>query len=90
QVQTVSVKNLPKMVKVNIYPNPASDLLNIEFGEKLNGKVVISDLMGKVLHVESFQGQSLKIDTRELTSGIVLLNVISENASFRPQKIIVK
>ncbi|MDX1283354.1 MAG: BNR-4 repeat-containing protein [Draconibacterium sp.] len=89
-VQTVSSKNLTEMEDVNIYPNPASDFLKVEFGKNLNGKVVISDLLGKVLHVESFQGQSLNINTSELNSGIVILNVISENASFKPQKIVIK
>jgi hypothetical protein len=45
---------------VNIYPNPASDKLNIELLNDSKGQLVIMDLNGKVVRTESLNSKEAK------------------------------
>ena len=57
------------------YPNPCSDLLNLEFSDYETGKVNILDLAGrhiKSIHVES--ANQLKIDVHDFNTGMYFLN----------------
>jgi alpha-tubulin suppressor-like RCC1 family protein len=62
-----------------IYPNPSSDLVQVEFLEQSPSKVQILDLHGKVLLEESIQPNQARIQlsTHSLASGIYFIRTIS-------------
>jgi len=62
-----------------IYPNPSSDIVQVEFLEQSPSKVQILDLHGKVLLEESIQPNQPRIQfsTQNLASGIYFIRTIS-------------
>jgi len=62
--------------KITVYPNPASNWLNINLGEKNVGSVSIYSLSGKTLHQAQVNSSSTDIDLTKLNiSGLVLIKV---------------
>ena len=79
-LRTVAVEeNLEPPVKINLYPNPASDYLNISFSEPLDEKadLVILDAQGKLFHKEVIEESTtdFQVSFQEMPSGIYLLKL---------------
>lgn len=69
-----------RMPEINVYPNPANDMINIDLKSGLTepAEIVISDLMGRrIKHtVANFDGFSpVSLDITELTEGVYILSV---------------
>jgi hypothetical protein len=74
--------------QVLIYPNPASDIITIEFGTSLeNTDIVLSDIQGRI--IKSLKRSNFKesIDVSSLENGIYLLRIESASG-FSVEKII--
>lgn len=79
---TVSTDEIKPYTDMNIYPNPASDKLNIDFylPQQNNVTVRLVDLVGKTM-LKQQVGQlnagprSIKLNTSEFTPGIYLLEI---------------
>ncbi|HKR04080.1 MAG TPA: T9SS type A sorting domain-containing protein [Bacteroidia bacterium] len=79
---------------INLYPNPANDLLNI----KVNGfankkcKIVLTNTMGQILNEKEFETKNnsseIQLDINNLSSGIYFLSVTSNKIGqiFKLQK----
>ena len=79
---------------VNIFPNPASDVLNVHFTENQQvERMTIVDVAGKLVSdipSSEFQGSGLnRIDISGLTTGIYIVNVIGSN-TVSSQKLIIE
>ncbi|KAF0198906.1 MAG: hypothetical protein FD166_897 [Bacteroidetes bacterium] len=78
----VSVGGIGK-TDFSIYPVPANDQINIQFGDNIKGniKLTITDVTGRVIYSEEYsdvrQGQVKTVDSSDLNEGLYLLNVIS-------------
>jgi hypothetical protein len=48
-----SISELEEAFQLKLFPNPFSELLNIEFGESSNITVKISDLQGRIIYSNS-------------------------------------
>ena len=87
---TSAVNNLSKEIVLNIYPNPATDIVNLSFsneGQKsLVKKIAVINSLGKVV----FESTNFvnKIDLNQFSSGIYYISVDVVNQSIT-QKIIV-
>ena len=76
-----------ELLQINIYPNPASDVLlltNIEG----TGTCRIINTQGKVLLEQSIEMYSSLIDVRHLSKGIYLVELILQNSRQQSQLII--
>lgn len=82
---TMSIKEYGQF-DVSIYPNPASDRITIESGEKLK-KIRISDLSGKVVCELTTSGNSTLIDMGELQSGPYFIHLETESGNVRLEKL---
>jgi hypothetical protein len=78
---------------LSLYPNPANNLLNIEYklADKVSGKILITDPVGRtlktiVLTEGSFQAQ---VDISDLISGIYFVNFYESGKLSEIQKVIV-
>ncbi|MFZ4708129.1 MAG: T9SS type A sorting domain-containing protein, partial [Bacteroidales bacterium] len=89
QILTVTISECTGMAdhqaeSINIYPNPASDQLNISFSPQMKSvdKIIICNYLGQVVYQStaiSLQvNNMLKVDVSFLNSGTYLLKVISE------------
>lgn len=89
---TVSVENLTfENLSLEVFPNPATDWVNLQFSETLDQNVTITvvDLEGKAVHQEFVPrgANPVRLQTNKFAAGIYLVNLRSENdygrASFK-------
>lgn len=63
---------------LNVYPNPANNMLNIEFDsqfEKENATISISNMLGKeVIAINNITSNKTSIDVSSLVNGIYFVN----------------
>jgi len=66
--------------EIIVYPNPASQSVNIEFeqGNKTLNNIKVFDLSGRLIREQSFNGNSISIDITGFKDGIYLLNINSK------------
>lgn len=77
-------------IKVQVFPNPASDFLFIESHQNFeNAKVQIWDIHGKLYHSQILSNE--KIDVSNLLNGIYLMEIYREdNVRILSQKILIE
>ena len=72
--------------KLAIYPNPASDILNIQNAE--SSTIQIFDITGKLLISRSNISNNAQIDVASLTTGTYFVKIANGN-KFQTQKLII-
>jgi len=84
-VGVTAVSDLEDKSKFSFGPNPASDRLNIEVPDLLNGReytIVLSDIDGKVLlYLPGINSKNFQLDLSTLNQGNYLLGI--ESGSYR-------
>lgn len=71
----VSIKEY-EALKVNVYPNPASDFINIELYRNEDLTVNVVNSIGQTVMTESFADTDLaKLNTQNLAEGVYFLNL---------------
>jgi len=70
---------------LNIYPNPASDVLNIELINDGDVVVKIYNTVGQVVEVVEGYGASVSVNTSSLSSGVYFAEVITATAKSTKQ-----
>ncbi len=74
-----AVDDLYSTKSMNIYPNPATDVLMVKLNDEVKDKnLQILDLSGKVILRKDISGNSTKIDVSTLEKGVYLIKVGSE------------
>ena len=80
---SVSVENVPEHAATSIYPNPATNEVNIAFEQAVGSSVVVLyDITGKVVYHKQLsqvsQGHIEKINTDGLASGVYALKISND------------
>lgn len=89
QMSITDVSDEQTLDKVNIYPNPANNRLNINNAR--NCKVLISEMTGKVIKYFSIDDDFSTHSISDLKDGIYLIKVINnENSSVINKKLMVQ
>ncbi len=71
---------------VNIYPNPAKDIVNIECaGAK---QLFITDYLGRTIMQLKVNSEKLVVDTKEFAKGIYVIKIILNNGEIKTAKLI--
>lgn len=84
--QTLNTNNFSINNKISIYPNPTSDVINIQTNNTTDFNIEIYDVVGK--QIGSYKNQK-SIDISNLTSGMYLIKIIDlENNLESSHKII--
>lgn len=94
KVSDYIITSVPEMntVDFQVYPNPATDMLNLRLEQQLSGKAVVYqllDLQGRLLASGELTNNQHSIRLTHLPDGMYIVSVRSENNSPN-QKIIVK
>lgn len=77
--------------KLSVYPNPASDVVNVTLPSSINGGIVsISDIHGNEVVSKSVSGLEFSISTSDLSSGVYILKVSSSILTATKQIVVVK
>ncbi len=86
-LSNLSNQNFDKAFLVNISPNPAQNILNIQTQESIK-EIAVYDVLGKKISVLQISHKSF--DVSQLSNGIYILKVISENDTSSSTKFIKK
>ena len=73
----------------NVYPNPATDVINVEFSDNFSGTVSVLDIAGKEVSTSAFSGLQHTLSTSALTNGVYFVKVNDGTAS-QVERIVVK
>ena len=77
----------------NVYPNPASDVLNVAFETSETAVVTLLDLQGRVVATQTANGQSgtqiVEFAVNELAKGSYIVNIAS-NGYTKTQNVVVR
>jgi subtilisin family serine protease len=87
---TQVISNGQQQQLVKVYPNPASDVLNLAANGVVEGQVVLFDLTGKLLlKAELDYGKAL-LNVKSLTPGVYLVRIYAEdNEELETVKVVV-
>lgn len=61
----------------NIYPNPATNILFIEYNNTKVATIEIINLMGELIYADEFNAQQIEIDISNFVSGIYFVRLLS-------------
>ncbi|MFT6500059.1 MAG: hypothetical protein ACJASQ_000166 [Crocinitomicaceae bacterium] len=76
---------------VKIYPNPASDKINIDFAEENTYTITVLDLDGKVVISKKFTGDRIEIPIPiDVPNGTYILRAMEDNYNMSAERIIIK
>ena len=66
---------------ITIYPNPVSDILNMDLQSSTieKGMIQIINTLGQVILSELFTSTNIKINTSNIISGVYLVKITAEN-----------
>jgi hypothetical protein len=65
----------------NIYPNPVSDVLNIEYTSKGPVQAQIFNSVGELVYDNKIISDRMDVDLSSLSSGLYTVNLIGDNQS---------
>ncbi|MCQ2277312.1 MAG: T9SS type A sorting domain-containing protein [Bacteroidales bacterium] len=65
-----------------LWPNPASNILNIEFSGEFSGDILLFDMTGRLLKTTEKESEITSIDVSDLTSGVYFIHFVSQNGTF--------
>lgn len=66
---------------LKLYPNPATDVVNLEISEKGEKSIRLNTVDGKVVRSMSVSGTKVEINTADLVPGLYLLSIEAEGKS---------
>lgn len=83
----VGTNEIIKKDQVLVFPNPATNILNIEFADiSATFQIILYDVYGKkVMKSQGINSKSMKLQTNEIPDGIYIIEIINNN-----QKVIEK
>ncbi len=79
---TVGLKEEVKEKELNVYPNPATSDLTLEFASESTVKVEIYNVLGKKLKSTTHQGRQSKISVGDLTPGVYIIRVYENDRTY--------
>lgn len=65
-----------------LWPNPTSNVLNIEFSGEFSGDIQLFDMTGRLLKTTENFSEITSIDVSDLTSGVYFIHFVSESGCF--------
>ena len=83
----VNIEEIESLNNVNIYPNPASSVINVTATNLT--KIKIYNAVGQLIHNEEASSDNVTVDTQDWTNGFYYVTVETANGNSTSQKIIV-
>jgi len=82
-------ENSVSTLNATLFPNPASDLLNIELNENFTGTVSVYNMSGSLILEEKMTGTQTQINISTLAAGNYVYKLMNENTVFAQGKFVV-
>jgi hypothetical protein len=79
-------------IELIVYPNPANDILNFELSEAPQASYVIQlrDTQGRLVKTTGFNGLTSMLEINDITDGIYIYQIVSENTPLASGKVVVR
>jgi hypothetical protein len=81
---TISLENST----INIFPNPVSNIANIQFETNGTYQVEVIDITGRIIYSNQTNEQNLQINTSAWAAGIYAVTISNENGLLERKKIV--
>ncbi len=89
QVAITGVESIP-MGSIRIYPNPAREIVTIEYAKQnSDARVYVYDMMGRVLKITTVTSDKTVIDISRLQSGVYYVQVRDDGVVVASEKVCV-
>jgi photosystem II stability/assembly factor-like uncharacterized protein len=80
-----------KIIGLNIFPNPANDIVNVSVGNEKISDIAIFDITGKqVISLHNISLNNTQVDVSNLEKGIYLMKVVDESNAQQTIKLVIK
>ena len=83
--ETLGVADI-NIIQLRIYPNPATDNLNVRFEAKGDYTITLTDMLGRVLSTKPYNGlyglQNVNVPVNHLSEGNYIVSVATQGASY--------
>lgn len=84
---SLSLKDVQSNFKVNVYPNPSSNMVTIN-SSKLINKIDCFDVNGKLITSNKYDDASIALNLKTFSKGIYFLKISADDGSISHQKIL--
>ena len=82
-------QNLFSTLKANIFPNPATEVLNMELNEHFNGTISVYNFTGSKILEENINGTKCQLNTSLFAAGNYIYKLMNGNTIFAQGKFVV-
>lgn len=82
-------ESLFSTLKAKAFPNPTTNLLNLELNEHFIGKVVVYNSLGSLVMEENINGTQCQLNTSALSTGNYIYKLMNDNTIFARGKFVV-
>lgn len=65
---------------LNVYPNPAKDLLRIDLDDHFSGELMMYSVSGQAVRKESMDGQTLQLEVESLEPGLYFIQLVGNRS----------
>lgn len=72
---SATVSTLPVAVVVQLYPNPATDRVQVSLDESIDGQIVITDINGRIVLQETFKGKDHTFSVASFNNGLYFYKI---------------
>jgi len=76
--------------EINIYPNPASDIVNISIPALGKYELVVSDILGNIVNRTHDNNESIQLQLANYSSGVYFIHIRNMDISYKAVLIIQK
>ena len=83
----VGIEETHSSHSLSIYPNPATDLINIQSDEEIQ-EISIYNFSGQLVYKSSMENKTKQIDTQSFTAGLYIVHLITDSEIITEQIII--
>jgi hypothetical protein len=86
---SASINEVANAFGLNVYPNPASDVINVTLNKEVSATITVLDVTGKVVKTSTINGTTTSINTTGLSNGVYYVN-ITDGTSVSTEKVVIK
>ncbi|MBL4861907.1 MAG: T9SS type A sorting domain-containing protein, partial [Crocinitomicaceae bacterium] len=78
-INSVGIEPLDFTSDIRLFPNPAVDVVNIDFGsEAFMGNISLFTVAGELIQQHLVNGQTTKLNLRDVARGVYFIHVTSQ------------
>jgi hypothetical protein len=85
----LSINEVENAFGLNVYPNPANEVINVSLNKSTNATISVVDVAGKVVKTSSINGLTSTINASDLTNGVYYVT-ITDGTSIATEKVVIK